>query len=467
MAFLPPKKKVDEEPVIQSSTAPSTQAPVASQSPAPANQAPGSRLMTNLDAYLRAGGNANAQRIQNKGSELLSAERGDFNRAADPLRNASYAPTSLSTDKVNSLMGTIGAEGSLPGSGLATGASKVTLGGSSPMTPGASVGGVMGGSVKAGQPMTSVASPIGADAAEKTIRDALSNTYTGPMTVDYDPSKSGRLSNIGNLLGDNTAASVTMGSGKANQRTSGEKALGSALLAGDARVGNVQKELGTSTDKFASESGAEKKSLEDKATGFKKAAEDANAANLAQMQNFQRNVDHRNEGQAQTATNADSAAKQAYLEAYKQWYESQKSLADWKAANPSGGHMKNGVGRFTEGTSEGTPRPTAATNNYTTTRPVYGENYERNGLKRFGEKVGDEVVFSGKYTPGEVAGASNFVDPAEAAQLSFLNQVLGTGGQVSAGSGAKGSTFSNAGEPIVYGEGTITPEEMAKQLGLL
>ncbi len=200
-------------------------------------QKQGSGGFHNLKSFLDAG-QGRHKSIADKGTSLLGAEKSVFDKAAQPLRDASFTALTPDSGTLEKLVGTASREGNT-------------------VTP--SVSGVGSG---AG----------GAPTAMDQLGNFISQDYHGPMSVDYNPNATGNLRSVDALSATDTAGTEMA---KGTPYSSGANRLDQSLFGADAEsqgaiAGN--KSGGTA---FLDSAETEANALAGKAHGFKVEAEKA------------------------------------------------------------------------------------------------------------------------------------------------------------------------------------------------
>lgn len=262
---------------------------------------------TNLSNWLDAG-KGRDQAITNKGTGLLSEEKKTFDTAADPLRNATFTGK---TENVGGLFEqarpkTTAAETPIPAGGYKDPATGIVWGPKDPATgvrtkytgplQNQAFGNAMdengnevptmapgGWSATAQQDWQNMQAPApaptvtpGSEDATKQLQDMLSQEYTGPREVNYDPSAQKNLWDADSLSNANTVGSVLARPEiEQGKYTSGMQRLDDILFGADANSANASKQIGQELGAFKDGVTKEKTTLGDKVTGFDKAAKDA------------------------------------------------------------------------------------------------------------------------------------------------------------------------------------------------
>lgn len=204
---------------------------------------------------------------QKKGDEFMSGEKSAFNAAADPLRKQTFASTKYSDDDVADLL-----------------------------TPGGRY-----------------------DPA--AIKAALSQDYTGPTDVDYDPSKRENVYKM-KMLGDRSTAVDVLAEPEIKNGSYGLglRTLDSSLLGADQNYGGVSTGINKGLDDFLNSSMQERKDLKRKAEGFKKDASGAREDVKGKIGGYITNTEKALADKATGVNAADTQKKKDWLKAYTDWY---------------------------------------------------------------------------------------------------------------------------------------------------
>jgi hypothetical protein len=234
-------------------------------------QKQGTGGFTNLQRFLDAGAGRD-QNISKVGGDLLKTETSTFDAAKEPLESATFTPTTFTDEQIGGILGSGGVN-----------------------KPSKSSDPIMGAPAPAG----------GFDA----LKGALTQDYTGPMSVDYDPTKG---TSKDNLLGLDALAGTNTTGAELAKRLSG----GASYGAGSRRFDNAmfgadvasQKAIGTNKEqggKFLKGVGEKSKELANKAKGFKDAAAQARNATRGQLEGFADRIVGGVDSRVKTASDAE------------------------------------------------------------------------------------------------------------------------------------------------------------------
>jgi hypothetical protein len=298
MAYLPqqdeedPNKQQQGQPQIGGSggigASPMTQGaqstPSSNASPmtqSSAMQGSGSNFV-NLSSFLSPTvAKQNQDKVQNLGGALQSGEKQAYDKAADPVRNATYTPIQGSArDIVNKIIQQPSTQQppQQPSAGQPQGVTR--LGG-----PSIQIGSGSG------------ASPAMANSGNQVVdnlpllKAMINQKYTGPRSVDYDPTQSAGMQRLG-LLGSADTAINALAPGSFTENLpsaaygQGNRWLDDSLIKSDAgtmgQIGNVK----TGADAFTKQVGDEKTVLGDKVKGFDAQAKAASDKAVGELQGY-------------------------------------------------------------------------------------------------------------------------------------------------------------------------------------
>ena len=270
MAFLAPDKdeedKQQQQPQLGGGASPMTAGaqsapakPTASPMQAPQRSAMqgGGSGFVNLQSYMSPAAVAqNQARVKDLGGKLETQEKTDYGKAAEPLRSASVNLTAPTEEQVKSTLDAA----------------------TRPSTTKNADGTSHGSGVNYVDEENQNAPPKNPDAdALNKLRNLMTASYDGPMSVDYDPSKSANLQKL-SLLGNADTALNALNPGNytenlpSAQYGQGNRWLDESVIKSDAgTMGEIAgaKSLG---EKIGKDEGADMEALAAKATGLKDAA---------------------------------------------------------------------------------------------------------------------------------------------------------------------------------------------------
>jgi hypothetical protein len=323
MAFLAPQKDDDEQqrqaqpqlggagvgasPMTQGAAPSKPAASSPMQAPQrSAMQGKGSNFV-NLESFLSPTvAKENQQKVQTLGGQLQTSERDAFNKAADPVRNATYSPIQGSArDLVDKIVPSKPAQPTNPaahikGSKVENGRVWVpsySAGGEvayreyDPQKDGGSGGGTGGGSMPDPDAAPQAPKPDETASNLASLEALLNQKYNGPRSVDYDASTSKGMQRLG-LLGNADTAINALAPGSFTENLpaptygQGNRWLDESLIKGDAgtmaNIGSVKK----GSEAFASQVGDETKALNDKVSGFDKAAGESSKKARGELEGY-------------------------------------------------------------------------------------------------------------------------------------------------------------------------------------
>lgn len=282
---------VGASPMTQGAqSAPRTGSSSAMQPQQSAMQGSGSGFV-NLQSFLSPEvAKQNQEKVQTLGTKLQGEEKTSFDKAADPLRSATFTPIQGSARQlVDKLVPSTPTQqqanpaAHIPGSKVENGRTWVPM----PGFPGSfreydpkNDGKTGGGSMPQPGEQTTAPQPKPDETALSSLKAMLEQDYTGPMSVDFTAGKSDAGKRLG-LLGSGNTAVEAMNPGAFSEGIpaagygQGNSWLDNALVQGDVgtmgAIGNVK----SGNEAFAKSVGEEKTQLGDKAKGLKQAAADA------------------------------------------------------------------------------------------------------------------------------------------------------------------------------------------------
>jgi len=242
-------------------TQPSVQPSAPVQTP---QQKQGSGGFTNLSNWLDAGKGRDKQ-ISTTGSGLLSTERKTFDTAATPLRDATFTADTTDDAGISNLLNT------------ETGYNN---------------------------------NQANSAPAMQRLQNMVTQDYTGPMNVDWDPSKRAGLRSLDNLSATSTTGTELVGDA---QYTAGSKRLDNSLFGADSASQDAIGANKKNTGDFLVAATGEVKTLGDKTTGFQTSAKDARELASGQLgreadriyADITTRVDHANAVDQQTQNRAN------------------------------------------------------------------------------------------------------------------------------------------------------------------
>jgi hypothetical protein len=226
---------------------------------------------TNLSSFLTPTvAKQNTAKVQTMGAKLGATEKDTFNKAAEPLRTASF--TGIKGDTKQLVDGLVPSN---PNEGVPAGGYKDpntgTIWGAKDPNTGART------AVQPQAPAAPAAPPPPNDSMTQ-LKAMLEQDYDGPMSVDYDANNKnaqqwGQLGNADTAINALAPENFTNNLPSA-QYGQGNRWLDEALIKGDGGTMGAIGESKTANEAFGKTTGEESKALADKATGLKKAAAD-------------------------------------------------------------------------------------------------------------------------------------------------------------------------------------------------
>lgn len=268
--------------------------------------------MVNLESFLTGNvAQQNQQKIVNTGGQLQQQERDTFNKAADPLRQASFSAVQGNArelvDKIvpQAPAQPANAAAHIAGSKVEGGRVWVPM----PGFPGQfreydpKRDGVSQAQTAASQQQQSVAKN-----SLSQLQSMLSQDYTGPMSVNYDANNANaqRLGQLGNV--DTTLNALSPGSFTENlPNQQGNNWLDRALLQSDAgtmaEIGRVK----SGAEAFRKNAAAETEALANKAHGLKNEAKAARDKARGELETYGKEILGGIDARAKAANDQESA----------------------------------------------------------------------------------------------------------------------------------------------------------------
>jgi hypothetical protein len=271
-------------------------------------QASGSGQFTNLKSWLDAG-QGRDQNISTTGNTLLSGEKDIYNKAAQPLRSATFTPTQLSDDQIHNDL-------------FSTTPEHASSDAPQPFVPGGGSGAGTGGS--------DLAPANGMD----ELKNWLNPTYNGPRSVNYDIAGNKNLHALDALSATSTAGAQLAGD---TPYSAGARRLDNSVFGADAASQKAiadNKQGGTDFVKGATD---EMTKLGQKVAGFDKVAADTAAKNKEKLKTIGDQIISGAQGKA----DADNAALQAAMDSKDSpWGMKQ---GGWVGSTPGSANVGNEI----------------------------------------------------------------------------------------------------------------------------
>lgn len=266
---------------------------------------------TNLSSFLTPTvAKQNTEKVQTMGAQLGAAEKQTFNKAADPLRNASFNAVQGNTrELVNNLVpqsAPVDPNAGVPPGGYKDPNTGQIWGPKDPKTGArTAVGQGQSGSLDRKQQLgtgtatgpttrnrkeATPATPAPQNASLTELQSMLTQDYNGPMSVDYDANNKNaqQWSQLGNA--DTAINAMAPGNFTENlpspQYGQGNRWLDEALIKGDVGTIGAIGESKKASEAFGTKAGEEAKALGEKATGFKAQAADEREKRKGELKTY-------------------------------------------------------------------------------------------------------------------------------------------------------------------------------------